>query len=463
MQGVVPGQDSTPAPSRRALATWSQTIQVTLRDMKTTDVVVAGVSNRPAHLSQAVLSGYSVGTWTAGNPLAPGDSYTVKVYTPEPSPTQLKAAGGDYAGLPAGYRSLLLPPEFLTGGNVSAQIVFPPFHSRAPVQNVIGSPRATGVSILQASPYAAAYGVARRLALAATTPYGFVMSVKQFLARGYVYNQNPPIRPYPLASFLFADKRGYCQQFAGAMALLLRMGGVPARVAVGFTQGRLDAATGRWLVTDIEAHAWVEVWFPHYGWVRFDPTPAADPALSASGPIIGATGGGLASGAGTGLKAAGGIASASRLRVVRGGSVRARGGFPVAAIAAPAGAVALALLALVFVLTRPLESVEAQVAELERALARSGRPLGAGATLARLEHTMRGLAGASGYVRALRLARFGSGHEPPTAAQRRALRRQLARGRGPLGVLRALWVLPPRRRRPRHGGRRTRTAVLPGA
>jgi hypothetical protein len=55
------------------------------------------------------------------------------------------------------------------------------------------------------------------------------------------------------------------------MAVMLRMLGIPARVAVGFTSGRLD--DGRWVVTDHEAHAWVEVWFAGQGWVAFDPTP----------------------------------------------------------------------------------------------------------------------------------------------------------------------------------------------
>jgi D-tyrosyl-tRNA(Tyr) deacylase len=66
-------------------------------------------------------------------------------------------------------------------------------------------------------------------------------------------------------------KAGYCQHFAGAMALMLRLLGVPARVAVGFTSGtRRD---GAWVVTDHDAHAWVEVWFAGEGWVPFDPTP----------------------------------------------------------------------------------------------------------------------------------------------------------------------------------------------
>src|SRR5437764_6234524 len=63
------------------------------------------------------------------------------------------------------------------------------------------------------------------------------------------------------------------------MALLLRMGGVPARVATGFTTGTLDKGSGEYVVHDYDAHSWVEAWFPDYGWVTLDPTPQASPAL----------------------------------------------------------------------------------------------------------------------------------------------------------------------------------------
>ena len=75
----------------------------------------------------------------------------------------------------------------------------------------------------------------------------------------------------PLAHFVADGKRGYCQHFAGAMALMLRMLGVPARVAGGFTSGTFE--DGGWTVSDHNAHTWVEVWFPGYGWLPFDPTP----------------------------------------------------------------------------------------------------------------------------------------------------------------------------------------------
>ena len=79
----------------------------------------------------------------------------------------------------------------------------------------------------------------------------------------------------PLVDFVTRTHAGYCQHFAGAMALMLRYLGVPARVAVGFSSGVYDAKNGVWRVTDHDAHAWVEVWFRGYGWLPFDPTPAA--------------------------------------------------------------------------------------------------------------------------------------------------------------------------------------------
>ncbi len=77
-----------------------------------------------------------------------------------------------------------------------------------------------------------------------------------------------------LVEFLTSGRRGYCEQFASAMAVMLRTLGVPARVAVGFTGGR-DAAGARSVGT-ADAHAWVEAWFPGAGWTTFDPTPLTD-------------------------------------------------------------------------------------------------------------------------------------------------------------------------------------------
>jgi transglutaminase-like putative cysteine protease len=77
-----------------------------------------------------------------------------------------------------------------------------------------------------------------------------------------------------LTTFLIDERRGYCQQFAAAFALLARHLGFPARVSVGFLPGETDIATPTdFLVKGTDAHAWPEVFFDDYGWVRFEPTP----------------------------------------------------------------------------------------------------------------------------------------------------------------------------------------------
>ncbi|WP_219416599.1 transglutaminase TgpA family protein [Pseudonocardia nigra] len=77
-----------------------------------------------------------------------------------------------------------------------------------------------------------------------------------------------------LVEFLTVGQVGYCEQFASAMAVMLRTVGVPARVAVGFTAGT-DVGDYRSISTS-DAHAWVEAWFPGMGWTTFDPTPLTD-------------------------------------------------------------------------------------------------------------------------------------------------------------------------------------------
>ena len=78
-----------------------------------------------------------------------------------------------------------------------------------------------------------------------------------------------------ILSFL-ASKRGFCEQYAATMAAMARALGIPARVAVGFTPGRLDASGNRRVITTDDAHAWPELYFAGTGWLRFEPTPRSD-------------------------------------------------------------------------------------------------------------------------------------------------------------------------------------------
>jgi transglutaminase-like putative cysteine protease len=106
------------------------------------------------------------------------------------------------------------------------------------------------------------------------TPYRKILAIQDYLRRfEYSTDVKPGHDVNEIITFLTKTRKGYCEQFAGSMAVLLRALGIPARVAVGFTPGRLDRRTQSWRVTTRDAHAWVEVLFPTYGWLAFEPTP----------------------------------------------------------------------------------------------------------------------------------------------------------------------------------------------
>jgi transglutaminase-like putative cysteine protease len=453
----LPSQPSLPPPSGDALFRWTKTLHVSIVGMKTPDVIAAGDANQPPPtLPGGVAQGTDAGTWQSGTPMGPGTNYTISVYSPHPSPAQLTSAGRVYpAPLLQNYLTVALPVAPATPGTGVVPVTFPVFHTHRRPSASPGTtpvPRSTlapphesvATTAINFSPYAQAYALARRLAAKARSPYAFVMSVRNYLtpAHGFSYTQTPPKHQFPLASFLFTDKQGYCQQFSGAMAMLLRMGGIPARVGAGFTPGTYDGKSGRWIVTDIDAHAWVEAWFPTYGWVRFDPTPTTAPARGGGSldPILKPLpAGGTAAGAAQGRREAGNsTAAAKALRH------RADGGASLWWLAG-LGLGLIALLAwIVRRLTRNHIARADLLAELERALARTGRPLHDGITLVGIERRLHGSPEAEAYVRSLRLSRYGDAGAMPNAAQRRALRRELGRGLGLIGRIRALWALPPR-------------------
>ena len=89
-----------------------------------------------------------------------------------------------------------------------------------------------------------------------------------------------PPGPTPSTSFLFGSRRGFCEQISTATVVMLRSLGIPARETVGYVPGSYDPITDLYDVQAKDAHAWVQVWFPGYGWQNFDPTadvPLANP------------------------------------------------------------------------------------------------------------------------------------------------------------------------------------------
>ncbi len=92
---------------------------------------------------------------------------------------------------------------------------------------------------------------------------------------GYTLQLGRSAQRDPLAYFLFERKQGHCEYFASAMAVMLRTLRIPSRVVNGFRTGEFNDVTSQYLVRASNAHSWVEAYFPGYGWISFDPTPAA--------------------------------------------------------------------------------------------------------------------------------------------------------------------------------------------
>lgn len=122
------------------------------------------------------------------------------------------------------------------------------------------------------SPRAAA--LARDITAGARTPYDAALQLQQFFHEQFTYSLNVPSGHSndDIEAFLFGERVGYCEQFAGSYAALARSIGLPARVAVGFTPGEAGD-DGLLHVRGEHAHAWPEVWIDGAGWVAFEPTP----------------------------------------------------------------------------------------------------------------------------------------------------------------------------------------------
>ncbi|MCB0882090.1 MAG: transglutaminase domain-containing protein, partial [Thermoleophilia bacterium] len=240
----------------------SQTIELR---RTTTNLVFAGghiVSVQGDFANLTLVDGTTLATSPA---VGPDFAYRVSVTVPDPDPDRLRAAtryprdvdptvrevrpfGGDPAA--ASGQDAVVPPLFPEG------LTAPMINDR------LGS-------------YGRVRALAQRVAGDASSPYVAVNRIEAYLRQTYTYDEKPPPDrgQAPLAAFLFTNKRGFCQHFAGSMALMLRTIGIPSRVVVGYAPGHFDVSSGTWQVVDRDAHAWVEAYLPDAGWVAFDPTP----------------------------------------------------------------------------------------------------------------------------------------------------------------------------------------------
>jgi transglutaminase-like putative cysteine protease len=202
------------------------------------------------------------------DPVPRGTTYDVWSYSPSPTPAQLARSKPIYSGPIASTRRKYREVEHR---------VFP---------DLFGTPnRKRNLEFLftksnyapQLRPYRPLYLLAEQVAGGAKSPYAAAVALERWfrLGGGFIYDQHPPraVGVPPLVDFVTRTRRGYCQHFSGAMALMLRYLGIPSRVAAGFTSGRYDKGSHEWVVSDRNAHTWVEVWFRGWGWLPFDPTP----------------------------------------------------------------------------------------------------------------------------------------------------------------------------------------------
>lgn len=174
-----------------------------------------------------------------------------------------------------------------------------------------------------ASPRGQVLRLARRLSIGAKSQLEIVQRVESYLLDGgrFRYTTDVPAPGAdPLLEFLLESRAGYCQQFAGAAALLLRLAGVPTRVVSGFATGTSTNGT-TYDVRDTDAHAWIEVYFPGFGWIPFNPTPAG--AAATVGPGIDVLAPRVVSAPGSGGDAAPILAGAAALLLL-GGAATAR-------------------------------------------------------------------------------------------------------------------------------------------
>lgn len=165
------------------------------------------------------------------NGLAEGDEYGIASAEIDPSPSQLVAATSDSPPIP-GLLEVPDTPEIETLAEIARSLV--------PDDGL---------------------------------PYSAALALQTWFRDEFAYSLDAPPLAGPDAMLEFVERRtGYCEQFAGTFATMMRLLGHPARVAVGFTPGRL-VAESTWEVSANHAHAWPEVWFDGIGWLLFEPTP----------------------------------------------------------------------------------------------------------------------------------------------------------------------------------------------
>ena len=223
-----------PAAPRDSLGTFVQVFRV-VRTLP--GVISAAYPIQSLYAPVSALRKDVYGTFRTPDVLRPGQTYSVVSYLPDLSP---KVLGRDPLASPqlSGQN-----PEYLDVASLSKP-------AKQLAREAVAGRRGTRLEL--------------------------VMALANYLQQNYRYSLqlgHVPSGRDPVDWFLFDARIGYCEQFATAMTLMLRSLGVEARLATGYSTGDYDPVLNQSIVREHDAHAWVEVWFPGYGWVPVDPSP----------------------------------------------------------------------------------------------------------------------------------------------------------------------------------------------
>ena len=437
---------------------WVRRFEVHMAALRSRLAVTAGT---PLELDGLdVLSASGDGTVTAdGTEIPASTDYEFTAYIPDPSPRRLRRAEGAYIPGTERYTTLFLQEERSV---FERSIGSPPpvtqtIVSPAGVEPEPGEPRVRerdlplGVrpidDVVEGTQFEQILALTRRIVDGASSDYEAVARIQRFLVSNYEYDQNVALTENPLPSFVLRKRKGYCQHFAGAMGLMLRMVGIPSRVVSGFAPG-VPLASRSYTVTDTDAHSWVEVLFPGIGWVTVDPTPGQSPAHT----VVPAPGGeaetlGLDIALGRPLGDADRVGRRSRELEPQASTPTEDDGSSLVpflvVLAAGVGASAL-----VVHRRRRLRSpagADLQLRELADALRATGRDPRPGTTLMAIQAELSSTVGpaAARYAAGLRESRYGRRtRKRPGPGERRSFRAALARRSGRLGWWKALRAVP---------------------
>jgi transglutaminase-like putative cysteine protease len=259
-QAVGRGPGLLPVPPTAEIPAGTETLQTfDLSDLATNYLFVGGAAEQLRLEVDVPVTQSRGGALRTPKVLGPDFSYQVRAIVPRVKPQDLVDKGRDY------------PPEVAPDLALSLPTV-------AEVERMKADGQDWRKAVRRSDPRGAEfldiYDLNKRVIGKATDPYEVTLRVESYLRTAYQYDLAPPGSRLgsPYAAFLFDTHAGYCQHFAGAMALLLRLNGIPARVAVGFTTGK-PLGGNTYLVSSNNAHSWVEVYYPQIGWLPFDPTP----------------------------------------------------------------------------------------------------------------------------------------------------------------------------------------------